>query len=392
MRTYWNERHRPRYRLAEVTQGPIVAVVNSTGTVQPEVSVSVGSFVSGPIERVYVDFNAVVKKGDLLARIDPRLYEANVARDEAALANRKADRDRVAALLQQAANDLKRAATLYKQNLISDTEMDQFRFGHVSLQAQLAVAETSIDSALAALENSYANLEYTEIRSPVDGVVINRKIDQGQTVAAQFQTPELFVVAPDLRSKMHVLASVDEADIGLIREAQAGKLPVRFTVDAYPDDLFEATVFQIRMSSTTTQNVVTYPVVLTAPNADLKLLPGMTASLSFQVDEAKSTLRIPNAALRFYPPLEQVRPEDRWLLEAVDPAPESEEAATSKRSALETARSRRGRNRRHVWVIDGGYLKVVRVGTGIGDNRHTQMVSGELTEGQQLVTGIQPPS
>jgi HlyD family secretion protein len=393
LRTYWNERHRPRYRLAEVTRGPIVAVVNSTGTVQPEVSVSVGSFVSGPIEQVYVDFNAVVKKGDLLAKIDPRLYEANVARDEAVLATRKAERDRVAALLQQAANDLSRAEGLHKQNLISDTEIDQFRFNHLSLKAQLAVAETSIDTALAGLENSLANLEYTEIRSPVDGVVINRKIDQGQTVAAQFQTPELFVVSPDLRTKMRVLASVDEADIGLVREAERRKLPVRFTVDAYPDDLFEATIFQIRMSSTTTQNVVTYPVVATAPNPDLKLFPGMTASLSFQVDEIESALRVPNAALRFYPPLEQVRPADRNLLEGAELAPQDEEyGAGAKRSAAEKADVRRRRHRRHVWVTDGAYLKAVEVITGISDHRYTQLISGELTEGQQLVTGIQPPS
>jgi HlyD family secretion protein len=393
LRTYWNNRHRPRYRLAEVTRGPIIAVVNSTGIVQPEVSVSVGSFVSGPIERVYVDFNAEVKKGQLLAKIDPRIYEAAVARDEAVLATRQADLKRVEALLQQAANDLERAEGLYKRGLMSDTEIDQFRFNHLSLKAQLAVAETSIDSALAGLENSEANLEYTLIRSPVDGVVINRKIDQGQTLAAQFQTPELFVVAPDLRTRMHVLASVDEADIGLVREAQRNNLPVTFTVDAYPDDLFKATIFQVRMSSTTTQNVVTYPVVLTAPNPELKLMPGMTASLSFQVDEAENTLRIPNAALRFYPPLEQVRPEDRPLLEGVDAARDDDENATSaKRSAADKNASRRSRHRRHVWVTEGAYLKAVEVVTGISDSRYTQLKSDKLTEGQQLVTGIEPPS
>ena len=149
---------------------------------------------------------------------------------------------------------------------------------------------------------SEANLDYTEIRSPVDGIVIDRKIDPGQTVAATFQTPELFIVAPDMRKEMHVFASVDEADIGLIRDAQESGQPVRFTVDAYPDDLFEGKIFQIRKSSTTTQNVVTYPVVVSAPNPDLKLLPGMTASISFQVArDATNVLRIPNAALRFYP-------------------------------------------------------------------------------------------
>src|SRR5262249_37056318 len=203
-------------------------------------------------------------------------------------------------------------------------------------------------------------LEYTEIRSPVDGIIINRKIDQGQTLAAQFQTPELFIVAPDMRTKMHILASVDEADIGAIREGQRRGLPVRFTVDAYADDLFEGTIFQIRMSSTTTQNVVTYPVVVATPNPELKLLPGMTASLSFQIADTQDTLRIPNAALRFYPQREQVRPEDRKLLEGVErDSKEDADSASIRRSAEEKAEARRHRNHRHVWVVDGDFLKAV---------------------------------
>src|SRR5262249_35270251 len=153
-----------------------------------------------------------------------------------------------------------------------------------------------------------------EIRAPVDGVVIDRKIDPGQTLAAQFQTPELFIIAPDMKKEMYVMASVDEADIGLIRRAQESNQPVHFTVDAYPDDLFEGKIGQVRMNSTTTQNVVTYPVVVTAPNPDMKLMPGLTANISFQISEKKDTIRIPNAALRFYPKPEQVRPEDRLLL------------------------------------------------------------------------------
>jgi HlyD family secretion protein len=177
------------------------------------------------------------------------------------------------------------------------------------------VAEASVAQASASLDNSLLNLEYTEIVSPVDGVVIDRKIDPGQTLAAQFQTPELFIIAPDLRKKMHVHASVDEADIGLIKRAQATKLPVSFTVDAYPDELFTGEIEEIRLSSTTTQNVVTYPVIVAAPNPELKLLPGMTASLSFEVDRRPKVTKVPNAALRYFPETRHVREEDRPLLE-----------------------------------------------------------------------------
>jgi HlyD family secretion protein len=392
LRAYWKERSRPHWREAAISSGAITSVVNSTGTVKPVLSVAVGSFVSGPIEALYVDFNAEVKKGDLLAKIDPRLYAANVARDRATLATRQAEVRRVTALLQQARNDEARARKLRAENkdFLSDTEMDKFTFSRMSLEAELVVAESSVEQADANLKNSDANLSYTDIRAPVDGMIIDRKIDPGQTLAAQFQTPELFIVAPDMREKMHVFASVDEADIGLIRDAQLRKQPVRFTVDAYPDDLFEGEIHQIRKSSTTTQNVVTYPVIVAAPNPDLKLLPGMTASLSFQIEESKETLRIPNAALRFYPQRELVRPEDRHLLEGNEEnAKNDDDSPTARRSAAEKAEARRKRNRRHVWVVDGERLRAVEVETGLIDHKYTALVTGDLTEGQKVVTGLQ---
>lgn len=392
MRTHWKERMRPKYRQAEVTRGPIVSVVNATGTVQPVLSVSVGAFVSGPIEELCVDFNDEVYKGQVLARIDPRLYDANVARDKALLATRKAEVERAKALLQQARNDEARSIMLRKEskNFISDTEMDSFKFNRMSLEAQLIVAEASVETAEANLDTSKANLAYTNIRSPVAGIVIDRKIDQGQTLAAQFQTPELFIVAPDMRTKMHILATVDEADIGLIREAQRRKLPVRFTVDSCPDDLFQGTIAQIRMSATTTQNVVTYPVIVETTNPDLKLFPKMTATLSFQIDEVRDVARIPNAALRFYPQRERVRPEDRKLLEGTDKESKEESDTTgARKSASDKAETRRNRNRRHVWVVDGDFLRAVEVITGLSDNKYTQLISGDLAEGEKLVTGIQ---
>jgi HlyD family secretion protein len=389
LRAYWKDRLRPKFRQAEVTRGTIVAVVNATGPVTPVKSVSVGAFVSGPIQALHVDYNSVVKEGDLLAEIDPRLYQANVDRDKALLATRRAELERAEALLQQAANDLKRMKKLRQKdpNLVSDTEMDQFEFNHLSLQAQRDVAETSVQSAAANLKNSEANVDYTKIRSPVDGMIISRKVSQGQTLAAQFQTPELFVVAPDMRSKIHIVAAVDEADIGVIREGQA----VEFTVDAYKDDLFKGVVFQIRKDSTITQNVVTYPVVVSAANEELKLLPGMTANLSFQVDRAEDTLCIPNAALRFYPQREHVRPEDRHLLDGEEqPATVAPSGSTTNRSASEKAEARQSRHQRHVWVIEGDYLRALAVTTGISDYRYTQLAYGDLSEGQQLVTGTRP--
>jgi HlyD family secretion protein len=390
---YFREKNRVRYREVDVTRGAVVAVVNSTGTVKPVQSVSVGTFVSGPILTIAVDFNSEIKKGELLAEIDPRLYKASVAQARAFFANQKAGVEKAKAQLQQARNDEARSVALRAENrtFISDTEMDQFKYKRMTLEADVALAETAVDQAQAALDTSEANLSYTRIVAPVDGIIIERKVDPGQTVAASFQTPELFIVAPDMRKEIRVFASVDEADIGQIRAAQRTGQPVRFTVDAYPDDLFTGVVFQIRQNSTTTQNVVTYPVVVSAPNPDLKLVSGMTASLSFQVGAAKDVLRIPNAALRFYPTREQVRAEDRKLLEiAATAVPDDQDRSDTNISAQDKAEMRRRRNRRHVWVVEGEFLRAVEVITGLTDSKNTELTSGELNDGDKLVTGVQP--
>lgn len=391
---YLKERKRVTWREAEVSKGRVVAVVNSTGTVNPVRSVKIGCFVSGPIESIFVDFNAEVKEGELMARIDPRIYNAAVARDRASLANQKATVDQIKAQLQQAINDENRSKALRSENkdFISDTEMDQFRFKRQALDAQLKVAESAVDQAQAMLTRSEADLKYTEIISPVDGMVIDRKVDPGQTVAASFQTPELFTLGPDMRKEMRVIASVDEADIGMIRQAKTSEQPVRFTVQGYPDDIFEGKISDVRMNSTTNQNVVTYPVVVSAPNPELKLLPGMTATISFQVGDAKDVLRIPNAALRFFPQREHVRPEDHKLLEANATATTTEESSDASRSADDIAEARKRRSKRHVWVVDGEHLRAVPVVTGINDSKHTEVVSGDLKEGMKLVTGIVPKS
>jgi HlyD family secretion protein len=388
---YWEQRNTPNWRTAEVIKGDIVSVVNATGTIKPVLQVSVGSFVSGPVQELYVEFNQEVKKGDRMAKIDPRIYKANVDRDQATLATRQADVARVEALLQQAINDWLRVDSLWMEDnrFIARAELDKVWFGGLSLQAQLGVAQMSVDQAQAQLDLSIAQLNYTDIQAPCDGIVINRKIDPGQTVAAQFQTPELFVIAPDMRNKMHIHASVDEADIGLIRNVQQGQLPVTFTVDAYPDELFTGRIEEIRLNSVVTSNVVTYPVVVAASNPDLKLLPGMTASISFEVDRRSDVVKIPNSALRFFPLSQQVRSEDRPLLEGKERQEQKNEPQSMTPSAEDRSRARRERNRRHVWMQDGTKLRAIEVVTGISDSQFTELVSDALQPGDRLVIGTE---
>ncbi len=391
---YWEARNQVTWETAQVESGDITRYVNSTGTIQPVLSVSIGSFVSGPIVELNVDFNDEVKAGDILARVDPRLFKANVDRDEATLSTRDADLERVEAQLQQALNNYMRGKKLRSANTdyMSDREMDALVFEVKSLQAQRRLAKASILQAKASLDTSRANLKYCEVTAPVDGVVINRLINPGQTLAAQFQTPELFVVAPDLRKKVHVFASVDEADIGLIQKAKGERRPVTFTVDAHPDQVFKGEIEQIRVSSTATQNVVTYPVVIAASNADLKLLPGMTASISFEVDSTKDVPKLPNAALRFFPDeVELVRESDRHLIDGsawkTTSKTEAENEENANQTATEKADAEKKKNKRHVWMVSGDTLKAVEVTTGLTENRFTEMLVGDLEVGSALVTG-----
>ena len=385
---YLRERSKPDYQTAKVTRRTLALVVNSTGDVKPVLSVSIGSFVSGPIAKLHVDFNDRVKQGQLLAEIDPRIYDAAVARDRATLVTREAEVKGVQAQLQQAINNENRSIALRKESAdyIAQTEIDQFHFARMALEAQLEVTKAGVAQATANLSNSEANLEYTKIQSPVNGIVIDRKIDPGQTLAAQFQTPELFVIAPDMDKTMHVFASVDEADIGVLRRAQELGRPVQFTVDAYPDDLFTGKIEQIRFSSTETQNVVTYPVVVSSPNSDLKLLPGMTADLSFIIEEKKDVLCVPNAALRFYPADKKlVRSEDQVIL---DGAVEDDDDIIDNASASQKIDAGRERAKRHVWTESAEGLHAIEIVTGINDNKYTEVLSGDLEAGQKLVTDI----
>jgi HlyD family secretion protein len=387
-RSWWQQHSAPKYLTDVISRGRVETQVTSTGTVKPVLSVSVGAFTSGPIAKVFVDYNSVVKKGQLLAIIDPKLFEAAVERDRAALESQQADLGRVKALLQQAKNNEKRARDLraINKDYLADIDLDQYYFTRLTYEAQVKLGEASIKQAEANLKNSEANLGYTEIRAPVDGIVIERKVDPGQTVAASFQTPELFTIAPEMEKHMYVFASVDEADIGQISSAQERGRTVNFTVDAYPGDLFEGKITQIRKNSTTTQNVVTYPVVIEAPNPKLKLLPGMTANITFPIEAKDNVLRVPAAALRFLPPVDQVRPEDRHYVEAL---PTGKMDRDIKHSASEKADLAGKRKHRIVWIQDGQQVQAVSLTLGLIDNQFAEILSGAVTEGQAVVTGTE---
>jgi HlyD family secretion protein len=393
VRGYLKKRRQPKFTFAEVTRGAMQSVVNATGKIKPVLSVSIGSFVSGPIVELNVDFNARVKKDDLLARIDTRIYEAAVARDQALLDTQNAEVQRADALLQQAVRDEKRALAIHQEDadFVSQAELDKLRFTKNVQEAQVAVARAAVKQAQANLDNSRANLGYTEIRAPTDGIVIDRKIDPGQTLAATFQTPELFVIAPNLDVEVYVFASIDETDIGLIRMAQEQQRPVEFRVDAYPNDLFSGRIKQIRMSSTETQGVVTYPVVVSSPNPELKLLPGMTAKLTFVIEEKPDVVRLPRAALWYYPKPELVHPDDRKILEGATESNQREKPQTTaaSESASEQIAANKKRKRRHVWALQGDFLRAIEVTIGIFENQYAELTSGSLSVGQKLVTGIE---
>jgi HlyD family secretion protein len=283
--------------------------------------------------------------------------------------------------------------------------MDGLRADFKVQDANLKVAEASVKQATAQLNNSLTNLNYCDIRSPVNGVILARKIDPGQTLASQFQTPELFVVAPDLRKKLHVFATVDESDIGLIRKAYEDKMPVTFTVSAYPDDEFKGVIEQVRYEATELQNVITYPVVVATENPDLKLLPSMTAQLSFEVANVQDVLQIPNAALRYYPEnIEWVREEDRKLLDGSQWSRNGDDQANSVEDADESVvddaepesdgsakvdkKKAKESNRRHVWVLKEEQLQAIEVKIGFSDSRFTIVESGEVSADMELVTGV----
>lgn len=337
----------PKFRTEKVTKGDIVQTVTATGTVNAVTTVLVGTQVSGTIKHIYVDFNSPVKKGQLIAQIDPATFEAQVEQAKANLLLASANLEKAEASLVDAQRTMNRNRELFSRNLIARSELDTSETNYETAKAQVSASKAQVSQAEAALKNAETNLRYTRILSPVDGIVISRNVDVGQTVAATFQTPTLFTIAQDL-TKMQIDTNVDEADIGKIKAGQ----DVEFTVDAYPDITFKGRVSQVRIAPIIVQNVVTYDVVIRVDNPEIKLKPGMTANVSIIVAGKNNVLKIHNAALRFRPP------------------------ETGKPSVFKGT---------GVWTLKNGKPGRIEVTTGISDGNYTEIVSGELKEGQEII-------
>lgn len=339
---------------AAVKRGNLTQRITATGLISAVKSVDVGSQISGTILKLFVDYNSIVTNGQIIAQIDPALYQANVHQSQGNLDNARA-------ALELARVNEAREKTLLGNKLVSQSDYDQ-------AIASLHQAEANVEIWSATLENSRANLNYCTIYSPIDGVVISRKLDVGQTVAAAFNTPVLFTIANDL-TKMNIDASVSESDIGQVKAGQTAE----FTVDAFPDDVFQGKVVQVRKSPSTVNNVVTYDTVIAVDNSDQKLFPGMTADVSILVAERKNILKIPNAALRFIPP-------DGVKVDGFNGLASTNQTTAS----LVTAP-----NQRVVYVSSGTpkepRLKTVRVKVGVDDGADSEILDG-LREGDAVVT------
>ena len=339
------EKEKVNYEVFEVKRGNIRNTVTATGTVEPIVQVEVGTQVSGTIARILVDYNSEVKKGQLVAELDKTVLEAEYKSQLSLLYSNQNEFD-------YQKRNYTRMAGLHAQKMVSDSEFETAEY-------QYENARRALDKSRSDLLKAETNLKYCMIYSPIDGVVISRAVDEGQTVAATFNTPKLFVIANDLRN-MRVIADVDEADIGQVKEGQK----VIFSVDAFPDEYFEGEVTQVRLEPIVESNVVTYEVVINAPNPDLKLKPGLTANITVLIHEKENVLMMPLRALRFQP-------------EEVDGEP-----VISKQPAAKGSKS--------VWVQNAEGLACKNVRTGVSDGIYTEVLEG-VNAGERVVTGVELP-
>ena len=351
---FTNSSSKQKFVTDKITRGDIKSTVSSTGTVNAVTTVQVGTQISGTIQKLFVDFNSPVKKGQLLAQIDPSILEAQVGQAQANLLSAKANLEKSQVMLRDTKTTLERNKILYAKNFIAKSDLDTSETNYLSAMAQIKVSEAQIQQAQAALDSSAINLRYTKILSPVNGTVISRNIDIGQTVAASFQTPTLFTIAQDL-TKMQIDTSVDEADIGKVKASQKAA----FTVDAYPELPFNGKVSVVRNAPITVSNVVTYNAVIVVDNTGLKLKPGMTANVSIETESRQSVLRIPNAALRFKPATSAATPDQKGAKGPKGPG---------------------------VWILENNQPKSVKITTGISDGSYTEVTTSELTEGQLIIT------
>ena len=327
---------------AAVAPANIMNSITATGTIEPVTSVTVGTQVSGIVSKLYVDYNSVVKKGQVIAELDKTnlMSQLNSAKTQLATAQSQ---------LNYQTTNYNRYKTLYQKGLVAADDFDNAKLSYTQAKEQVASAKEEVQRA-------QTNLGYATITSPIDGIVLSKSVEEGQTVAASFSTPELFTIAQDL-TNMQVVADVDEADIGDVKEGER----VSFTVDAYPDDTFEGTVKQVRQEATTTNNVVTYEGVISAPNADLKLKPGLTANVTIYTAERKGVLSVPSKALRFTPQKETV-----GKMKIVDQT---------------------GNAKNKVWSIEGNSIVAHKVNIGMTDGTNTQILNG-ISAGVKVVTGL----
>ncbi|MBN2576242.1 MAG: efflux RND transporter periplasmic adaptor subunit [Deltaproteobacteria bacterium] len=375
-----------QWETAAVDRGRVVARVTATGTLSALVTVQVGSQVSGRVQRLLVDYNSPVKKGQLIAKIDPQLFQASLEQARANYAAAEGNLAKAKVQAAQAEIDFGRQASLAERKLVAPADFDLAKTNLAAAKAQVAVATGNLQQAKAALGQAKVNLAYTSIYSPTDGVVISRNVDVGQTVAASLSAPTIFVIAEDLR-KMQVNTSVAEADVGKL---SAG-MDATFVVDAFPGERFRGKVRQIRNAAQTVQNVVTYDAVIDVENPELKLRPGMTANVNFVFADREDVLRIPNAALRFRPGPE--------LWEALKMEPKH---ARGRKSAHAGAGQSPGKggppakggkddrddtpDRRTVWLLRAGAPQPVRIKVGATDGSKTEVVEGPLVEGDQVIS------
>ena len=329
--------------------------ITATGSVEPVDTVSVGTQVSGIIDKIYVDFNSEVKKGQVLAVLDTKNLTSTLNSAKANLQSAQANLQSANAALGYQRANYNRYKTLYQKGLISANDFESARLSYRQAEEQVAMMKESVVAAQENVRTAQTNLGYATIVSPIDGTIINKYVAEGQTVAASFSTPELFGVARDLK-KMQVLADVDEADIGDVRPGES----VTFTVDAYPDDQFQGTVQQVRLGASTSNNVVTYKVVISTSNADLKLKPSMTANVTIYTQQKSGVLSVPTKALRFTPAKETV--------------------GKMKIKDISNAKNK-------VWTIEGNNIVAHQVNIGMSDGTHTQIVSG-IKQGQKVITGV----
>ena len=366
-----------QYTFDKITRGDLLNTVSSTGTINAVSTVEVGTQVSGIIDQLYVDFNDQVQKGQLLAVLDTVLLKTT-------LMDAQANVEKAKAQLEQAKADYDRNLPLFQKKLISEAEF-------LPIQIQLKTQKANLTSAQASLERAQRNLKYAFIHSPVNGTVIQRNVEEGQTVAASLQAPVLFVIAEDL-SKMEIHAQVDESDIGMIKDGQK----VMFSVQAYPDKNFNGVVRQIRLQPTTVQNVVNYTVVIDAANNENLLLPGMTATVDFIVEERKDALLVPNTALRFQPSNEVMKNFYSKEQKRFESMPDSVKSKMhfggnfQPRQNSGNGSSQRPKDSGRVWYLDKDHsLTMARFKTGTTDGKVTEIVSSrELDEGMQVIIGM----